>query len=48
MRVMDKVIDRDRTAIKTNHATLARLQCEDGVTVIPAHDKRIFDDLKND
>ena len=47
VRAFEKVIGRDRKAIKANHATLARLQREDGVTVIPAHDKRIFDDLLN-
>ena len=47
IRAFEKVIAVDRKAIQGNHETLARLQREDGVTVIPAHDKRIFDDLKN-
>ena len=45
IRAFEKVIAVDRKAIQGNHETLARLQREDGVTVIPAHDKRIFDDL---
>lgn len=44
-RAFEKVIAADRKAIKGNHATLARLHREDGVTVFPAHDKRVFDDL---
>lgn len=45
IRAFEKVMCVDRKAIQGNHETLARLQREDGVTVIPAHDKRIFDDL---
>jgi len=47
IRAFEKVMASDRKAIRGNHETLARLQREDGVTVFPAHDKRIFDDLKN-
>lgn len=46
-RVFEKVMARDRKAVKGNHETLARLQRESGVTVFPAHDKRIFDELAN-
>lgn len=45
LRAFEMAMGRDRKAIRGNHQTLARLQREDGVTVIPAHDKRIFDDL---
>lgn len=46
-RGFEKVMGVDGKAIKANHATLARLNREDGVTVFPAHDKRLLDDLKN-
>ncbi|WP_222706490.1 MBL fold metallo-hydrolase [Aeromicrobium terrae] len=38
-------VGRDHQAIRENHRTLARLDAEPDVTVIPAHDQRIFDDL---
>jgi len=44
-RAFEKVMAADRKAIKGNHETLARLHREDGVTVFPAHDKRLLDDL---
>lgn len=47
IRAFEKVMAADRKAIKGNHATLGRLNREDGVTVFPAHDKRVFDDLKS-
>ena len=46
MRGFEKFMAADRKAISGNHATLGRLNKEEGVTVFPAHDKRIFDDLK--
>ena len=46
LRFMENVVGRDRKAIKVNHSILRRLQSEDGVIVIPAHDRRIFHDLK--
>lgn len=45
LRAFEQVVGRDRKAISENHTTLARLQREKGITVIPAHDKRIFNDL---
>lgn len=47
IRAFEKVMAFDRKAIAGNHATLARLNREDGVIVFPAHDKRLFDELKN-
>ncbi|MEO6472282.1 MAG: MBL fold metallo-hydrolase [Aeromicrobium sp.] len=47
LRAFEKVMAVNRKAIAGNHATLGRLQKEDGVTVFPAHDKRIFDELKD-
>lgn len=45
LRAFEKTVGRDRAAINRNHQTLRRLNDVDGVTVIPAHDKRILDDL---
>lgn len=45
IRLFEKAVGRDRAAIRRNHAALRVLNDADGVTVIPAHDKRIFDDL---
>lgn len=45
MRMFEKVVGRDRAAIARNHQTLSRLNDIDGVVVVPAHDKRIFDEL---
>lgn len=45
IRAFEKTMANDRKKIAGNHATLARLNNEDGVTVFPAHDKRILDDL---
>lgn len=47
IRAFEKVVGRDRVAIARNHASLRQLNDADGVTVLPAHDKRIFDDLVN-
>ncbi|MDR7085443.1 glyoxylase-like metal-dependent hydrolase (beta-lactamase superfamily II) [Aeromicrobium panaciterrae] len=45
LRAFEKVMAQDGKKLAGNHATLARLNGEDGVTVFNAHDKRIFDDL---
>lgn len=45
LRGFEKVMAVDRKAVKANHTTLARLNREDGVTVLNAHDRRIFKDL---
>lgn len=45
MRAFEKVVGRDRRAIKRNHDSLRQLNDTDGITVVPAHDKRILDDL---
>lgn len=45
MRAFEKVVGRDREAIRRNHESLRRLNDTDGITVLPAHDKRILDDL---
>jgi glyoxylase-like metal-dependent hydrolase (beta-lactamase superfamily II) len=45
MRFFEQVVGRDRAAIKRNHATLRRLDDTDGVSVFPAHDKRLLDEL---
>lgn len=48
LRAFERIMAADRKAISGNHATLGRLHKEDGVTVFPAHDKRMFDDLRAD
>lgn len=45
MRFFESIVGRDRRAIKANHQSLRRLNDADGITVLPAHDKRILDDL---
>lgn len=45
IRAFEQFMAADRKAIAGNHATLGRLNGEAGVTVFPAHDKRVFDDL---
>jgi len=45
LRTFEKVVGRDLRAIKRNHLTLRALNDTDDVTVLTAHDKRIFDDL---
>ena len=45
LRLFEKVMAQDGKKLAGNHATLSRLDGEDGVTVFNAHDKRIFDDL---
>lgn len=45
LRAFEKVMAVDRKKLAGNHATLSRLNGEDGVTVFNAHDKRIFDDI---
>ncbi len=45
IRAFEKVVGRDGAAIRRNHETLRTLDATDGITVIPAHDKRIFDDM---
>lgn len=45
LRAFEQVMALDRKKLAGNHATLSRLNGEDGVTVFNAHDKRIFDDL---
>jgi glyoxylase-like metal-dependent hydrolase (beta-lactamase superfamily II) len=45
LRMFEKAMAYDRKKLVVNHATLSRLNTEDGVTVFNAHDKRIFDDL---
>lgn len=45
LRAFEKVIAQDGKKLAGNHATLSRLNGEEGVTVFNAHDKRIFDDL---
>ena len=44
-RAFEKVMAQDGKKLAGNHATLSRLNGEDGVTVFNAHDKRIYDDL---
>lgn len=44
-RAFEKVMAQDRKKLAGNHATLSRLNGEDGVTVFNAHDQRILDDL---
>ncbi|MCD9199495.1 MBL fold metallo-hydrolase [Aeromicrobium wangtongii] len=45
LRAFEQIVGRDRAAIRRNHATLRALNDTDGVTVLPAHDQRILDDL---
>ena len=45
LRAFEQVVGRDRAAIARNHVTLRALNDSEGVTVVPAHDKRIFDDV---
>lgn len=44
-RVFERVMGRDAKAIARNHRTLAELAASPDVTVVPAHDIRIFSDL---
>ncbi|MRJ99898.1 MBL fold metallo-hydrolase [Aeromicrobium sp. S22] len=46
LRAFEQTVGRDRRAIARNHRTLRRLNDTDGVMVVPAHDKRILDDLR--
>ena len=46
VRGFEMMVGRDRRAIRENHRTLARLDAEPDVTVVPAHDRRILDDLQ--
>lgn len=45
LRTFEKAVGRDRAAIKRNHVSLRLLNDTDGITVLPAHDKRILDAL---
>ena len=45
MRIFESTVGRDRRAIKANHQILRRLNDTAGVTVFPAHDERILDDM---
>ncbi|WP_216822909.1 MBL fold metallo-hydrolase [Aeromicrobium sp. A1-2] len=45
MRAFETAMAEDRKRITGNHAALRLLNDEDGITVLNAHDKRIFDDL---
>jgi glyoxylase-like metal-dependent hydrolase (beta-lactamase superfamily II) len=45
VRTFEWVVGRDHKAIRENHRTLARLDAEPGVTGVPAHDQRVFEDL---
>jgi glyoxylase-like metal-dependent hydrolase (beta-lactamase superfamily II) len=45
LRAFEQVVGRDRAAIRRNHQALRRLNDTDGITVFPAHDRRVFDDL---
>lgn len=46
VRAFEAAVGRDHQAIRENHRTLARLDAEPEVTVIPAHDMRILEDLQ--
>nr|MCW2727910.1 hypothetical protein [Aeromicrobium sp.] len=45
LRGFEKAVGRDRAAIDRNHLSLRALNDTDGITVLPAHDQRIFDDM---
>lgn len=45
LRAFEQTVGRDRAAIRRNHETLRALNDTAGVTVLPAHDQRILDDL---
>ncbi|MET0930605.1 MAG: MBL fold metallo-hydrolase [Aeromicrobium sp.] len=45
IRLFEQIVGRDRAAITRNHDTLRRLNLTAGITVFPAHDRRIFDEL---
>jgi glyoxylase-like metal-dependent hydrolase (beta-lactamase superfamily II) len=45
MRAFERIVGRDGAAIKQNHQMLRALNDTDGITVFPAHDKRVFDEL---
>ncbi|MCW2839461.1 MAG: hypothetical protein JWR55_944 [Aeromicrobium sp.] len=45
VRAFEQVVGRDRAAIRRNHASLRWLSANEGITVFPAHDKRILDEL---
>ncbi|MGA8852354.1 MAG: MBL fold metallo-hydrolase [Aeromicrobium sp.] len=44
-RAFEKMMADDRSKLAGNHAALRRLNDQDGITVLNAHDKRVFDDL---
>ncbi len=45
LRAFEQAVGRDRAAIARNHLTLRHLNGTDGVTVVPAHDPRVLEDL---
>jgi glyoxylase-like metal-dependent hydrolase (beta-lactamase superfamily II) len=45
LRVFEKTVGRDRAAIKRNHAALRRLNDDPAITVVTAHDKRVYDEM---
>jgi glyoxylase-like metal-dependent hydrolase (beta-lactamase superfamily II) len=45
LRAFEWGVGRDRAAIVRNHLSLRRLDAEPGVTVVPAHDPRVFEDV---
>lgn len=45
LRMFEQAVGRDRAAIARNHVSLRALNETEGVTVVPAHDKRVFDDV---
>ncbi|MFC5676815.1 MBL fold metallo-hydrolase [Aeromicrobium endophyticum] len=46
LRAFEQVVGRDRAAIARNHRALRELDAEPGVTVVTAHDPRVFDDVR--
>jgi glyoxylase-like metal-dependent hydrolase (beta-lactamase superfamily II) len=47
LRAFEQLVGRDRAAIARNHRALWRLDAEPGVTVVTAHDPRIFEDVSS-
>ncbi len=47
LRVFERVMAADGRRIAGNHAALRRLHAADGVTVFPAHDRRMLADLSS-
>jgi glyoxylase-like metal-dependent hydrolase (beta-lactamase superfamily II) len=46
VRRFEMTVGRDRAAIRRNHESLRALNDTDGITVFPAHDRRLLDEMQ--